>query len=234
VAKGFRSWTVLEHGPMEKLSGRVWTVSGSMPNGRTQRRMVIVKLSGERLLFHNAIALQASAMAELEGWGKPAYLLVPNSFHRQDAWIWKQRYPELSVLCPKGCTQKVAEEVAVDGSYDQALGDSAVQLFHWRGTREREGGILVRESDRASLILNDVVLNLPRQGGVMGMLLAPTGVPSVPRISRWMLLKDQRSFQQHLLELADTQGLCRVLVAHGATIEVEAREALRTAAQRLS
>jgi hypothetical protein len=233
VAKCFRSWTVLEHGPIEKLSGKVWSVSGSMPNGSTQRRMAVVKLSGERLLVHNAIALRDSEMAELEGWGKPAFLLVPNAFHRQDAWIWKQRYPEFKVLCPEGCRKKVAEEVEVYGSYEQSVGDSSVQLFHWRGSKQKEGGVLVREVDRVSLIVNDVVLNMPKLGGFMGMLLGPTGVPSVPRISRWMLLKDQQAFKQHLIELADTQGLYRILVGHGDTIEAGAPEALRSAAARL-
>lgn len=234
MAKCFRTWTVLEHSPIEKLSGKVWSVSGTMPGGTVQRRMAVVKLERERLVIHNAIALRDSDMAELEAWGQPSYLLVPNSFHRQDAWIWKQRYPEIKVLCPKGCTSKVAAEVSVSGSYDENLADPAVQLFHWRGSKEREGALIVSEADGSTLIVNDLVLNVPKQGGFMGMLLAPTGVPSVPRISRWMLLKDQNSFKQHLTDVAGTDGLRRVLVGHGPTIDADAAAALRSAAARLS
>ena len=234
MAKCFRTWTVLEHGLIEKLSGKVWSVSGTMPGGTVQRRMAVVKLDGDRLLIHNAIALRDTEMAELEAWGKPTYLLVPNSFHRQDAWIWKQRYPSIKVLCPEGCAKKVAAEVAVEGHYAEHLDDPSVQLFHWRGSKNREGAVMVREAGRATLIANDLVLNVPKQGGIMGMLLAPTGTPSVPRVSRWMLLQDQNSFKQHLLDIAGTQGLERVLVGHGPTIEANASGALREAAARLS
>jgi hypothetical protein len=189
---------------------------------------------GDRLLIHNAIALRDAEMAELEAWGKPTYLLVPNSFHRQDAWIWKQRYPSLKVLCPEGCAKKIAAEVAVDGFYTENLADPSVQLFHWRGSKDREGAVMVREAGRATLIANDLVINVPKQGGVMGFFLAPTGVPSVPRISRWMLLQEQKAFKQHLLDIAGTPGLERVLVGHGPTLEANSSSALREAAARLS
>jgi hypothetical protein len=233
VAKCFRSWTVLEHGPVEKHSDKVWSVSGKMPGG-SQRQMAVVKLNGERLLIHNAIALRDSEMVEIERWGKPAYLLVPNGFHRQDAYIFKQRYPELQVLCPKGATAKVAKEVPVDGSYEQDVGDTSVRLFHWRGSTDREGAVLVRESDRCSLIVNDMLLNLPKQGGMMGVLLGPTGVVSVPRITRWMVVKDTAALKEHLLELSQTPGLGRILVGHGETIEGGAADTLKSAAARLS
>jgi len=234
MASCFRTWTVLEHRPIEKHSDKIWSVSGTMPNGNTQRLMAVVKLSGERLLIHNAIALGDAEMAELERWGKPAFLVVPNGFHRQDAYIWKQRYPEMKVLCPAGVRSKVASEVPVDGSYTQDLADTSVQLFHWRGSREREGGILVREADRATLVVNDMLLNLPKLGGMMGVLLAPTGVASVPRITRWMMVKDTAALKEHLLELAGTPGLGRILVGHGPAIEGAAADSLKSAAARLS
>jgi hypothetical protein len=234
VAKCFRTWTVLEHRPIEKLSDKIWSVEGSLPKGSTRRIMALVKLNGERLLVHNAIALTDSEMAEVERWGKPAYLVVPNGFHRQDAYIWKQRYPELRVLCPAGARAKVEREVPVDGSYTEDLRDASVQLFHWRGSKDREGAVLVREADRATLIINDMLLNLPKLGGMMGLMLGPTGVASVPRVMRWLLLKDTRAFKQHLLELAQTPGLGRILVGHGPTIEGSAAASLKQAAERLS
>jgi hypothetical protein len=234
MAKCFRTWTVLDHGPVEKLSGKIWSVSGSLPKGSTRRLMGLVKLSGERLLVHNAIALRDAEMAEIERWGKPSVMIVPNGFHRQDAYIWKQRYPELRVICPLGARAKVAEEVPVDGSYEEDLGDSSVQLFHWRGSKEREGGVLVREANGSTLIVNDMLLNLPKLGGMMGIMLAPTGVASVPRVMRWMLVKDSQALKQHLLEVAQLPGLDRILVGHGETIEQGAADTLKRAANQLS
>jgi hypothetical protein len=235
VAKCFRTWTVLEHQPIEKLSDKIWSVDGSLPKGSTRRIMGLVKLNGERLLVHNAIALSDPEMAELERWGKPAYLVVPNGFHRQDAYIWKQRYPELRVLCPAGARAKVEQEVPVDGSYNEDLGDASVQLFHWRGSKDREGGVLVREADRVTLIVNDMLLNMPKLGGMMGLMLGPTGMASVPRIMRWMLVKDTLALKQHLIELSQMPGLGRILVGHGPIIEGGgAADSLKQAAARLS
>src|SRR4051812_45540873 len=107
MAKAFEQWTVLPHGPIEKLSDNLWRVSGTMPDGKTTRVMTIARFGDGRLLMHNAIALEEPLMAELEAWGKPSFIVVPNGFHRQDAKIYKGRYPEAAVLCPKGATKRV-------------------------------------------------------------------------------------------------------------------------------
>ena len=39
MAKCFRTWTVLEHEPVEKLSDKIWSVSGTLPKGSTKRLM---------------------------------------------------------------------------------------------------------------------------------------------------------------------------------------------------
>ena len=80
-----------------------------------------------------------------------------------------------------------------------------------------------------------MLLNMPKLGGMMGLMLGPTGVASVPRVMRWMLVKDLAALKQHLLELARTPGLGRILVGHGANIEGSgAGAALESAAGRLS
>ena len=39
-------------------------------------------------------------MRDLEAYGAPAFLIVPNDHHRLDAQIWKERYPALKVIAP--------------------------------------------------------------------------------------------------------------------------------------
>jgi len=233
MAKCFEEWTVLDNEPIEKLSDNLWTVSGLMKNGSTQRRMAVVRLSGRRLLVHNAIALDPEGMADLDEWGAPAYIVVPNGFHRQDAKIWKERYPSAKVLCPAGARAKVQSVVSVEGDYDEPLGDDAVQMFHWQGTKRREGALLVRSGEERTLITNDAVLNMPPASGVMGFMLAPSGSLSVPRVSRWMIVADGGKFRSHLEQLADDPSLTRIVVGHGATITDDATSHLRQAAARL-
>jgi hypothetical protein len=87
MAKAFETWTVLKHGPLEKLSDNLWRVEGTMPDPNIHRVMTIARMKDGRLFIHNAIALEEACMAEIESFGTPAVIVVPNGFHRQDAKI---------------------------------------------------------------------------------------------------------------------------------------------------
>jgi hypothetical protein len=227
----FREWTVLPHQPIEKLSDNLWTVSGTMPKGH-QRRMVIAKLQDGRLLIHNAIALDPDEMQQLEAFGEVAAILVPNGWHRQDARIWKDRYPKAKVFAPSKTLKKVAEVVAVDGAYDQAPRDDTVIPHHIPGTNGAEGVLEVKSTDGLSLIFNDALLNVPPRGGLIGFLMAPTGRPAVPRYARWLMIKDKAAFAAQLRQFAD-QTPRRVLFGHGATVDHDAAGMLRGLADEL-
>jgi hypothetical protein len=77
----------------------------------------------------------------------------------------------------------------------------------------------VRSDDGTTLVFNDCINNLPKLGGLFGFLLAPTGRPSVPRIARWMMVKDKPTFRGHVEKLAGGEGLARVIVSHGAVMD---------------
>jgi hypothetical protein len=234
MPKAFQAWTVLPHQPVEKLSENLWSVSGSMPDPKIQRRMVVARLANGALVIHNAVALDDASMKELESFGDPAYLLVPNGFHRQDAFIYKQRYPKIRVLCPKSATAKVKQVVEPDGSYDDVPADPKVHVFHLRGLKHREGGLLVESAESSSAVFCDAVMNVDARGGPMGFLLAPTGRPGIPRIMRWIMISDRAEFRAHLDELASARDLARVLVGHGRTVTDDPAGTLRSLASGLS
>jgi hypothetical protein len=221
----FSEWTVLPHDPIEKIGDNLWTVSGTMPKGN-QRRMAIAKLNDGRLLVHNAIALDPQEMAEVEAFGEVAAILVPNGWHRQDARIWKDRYPNAQVYAPKKTLRKVAEVVPVDGHYDQAPHDARVKPRHLNGTNGAEGVIEVIGADGLSLVFNDALLNVPPRTGLVGFMMAPTGRPAIPRYARWLMIKDKRAFGAQLQQFAE-QSPRRILFGHGATVEQNAAGLLR-------
>ena len=234
MAKAFQTWTVLKHEPLEKLGDNLWSVSGTMPNPGIHRRMTIARLASGGLVIHNAIALDDATMAEIEAFGEPAVLLVPNGWHRQDAFIYKQRYPKLRVLSPRGTSAKVAQVVPPDGTYDDFPADARVKVFHLRGLKEREGAMLVESDTGSSVVTCDAVMNIPPRKGPVGFFLAPTGRPSIPRIFRWMTVSDRAAFRSHLEELASPSDLRRVLVGHGKTIADDPAGTLRGLAAELS
>ena len=234
MAKTFRVWTTLKHDPIEKHGDNMWSVKGTMPNPSISRRMSIARLANGGLVIHNAVALDDASMKELEAFGEPAYLLVPNGFHRQDAFIYKERYPKLRVLCPRAVTKKVADVVPVDGSYDDLPADPRVRLFHLRGVKEREGALLVQSDTGSSVTFCDLVMNIAERGGPMGFLLAPTGRPGIPRVSRWITISDRAAFRSHLEEIASASDLTTVLVCHGRNITADPSGTLRGLAGELS
>jgi len=229
MAKPFDTWQVFPHRPIEKLSPNLWRVEGDIPGAKGSRVMTLARLRDGSLLVHNAIALEEPLMAEVEAFGNPSILVVPNGFHRLDAKVYKKRYPGLRVLAPAAARKKVEEVVPVDGTYDDGPKDDDVSLAHLEGTKEQEGVVQVKSPDGTTIVLNDCVNNLPVTKGILGFFLAPTGRPAVPRIARWMMVKDKDSFRSRLGQLAAIPDLKRVIVSHGAMMTDDPGAKLRSA-----
>jgi hypothetical protein len=228
----FTTWTVLPHKPIEKLADNLWRVSGSMPgDSKIQRQMALAKLSDGRVIVHNAIAMREPEMAELEAWGTPSVIFVPNGFHRQDALIWKRRYPEAQVVTPAGSKKRVAKVVEVDGVSETAPSDATVKLVPIDGM-PAESVLAVKSGGETTLVFCDAVLNMPKLGFPMGVFLGPTGTVSAPRAMRWMMLKDKKAFASQLDKLAES-GVTRLLFGHGKPITDDAPGALRKVAAQL-
>ncbi|MCA9634566.1 MAG: hypothetical protein KC420_00840 [Myxococcales bacterium] len=234
MAKANDRWTVLPHKPIEKLSDHVWRVQGSLPNMALKRVMTIAKRGDGGLVIHNGICLDDASMAEIDAWGPVACILVPNAYHRLDAPVFKQRYPNAKVLCPRGGRSKVEEVVAVDGVYEDFAADDVVSLETLEGVGEQEGVMIVREPAGATVVVNDAIFNMPHVGGFSGLIFryitASTGGPRISRLFRLFVLKDKAAFRAHLHRLADIPGLTRLIVSHHRMVQDDAAGAIRSAA----
>jgi hypothetical protein len=111
MAKANHTWKVLPHGAVEEVTENLWRVEGELEGMEMRRVMTIGKRSDGDLVIHNAIALDNASMAKIEAWGKVGYLVVPNGYHRLDAPVFKQRYPQARVLCPRGGRAKVEDRL---------------------------------------------------------------------------------------------------------------------------
>jgi len=227
----FTTWTVLPHKPIEKYAPNLWRVSGMM-NGKVQRQMVMAKLDDGRVVIHNAIALEDAEMAELEAWGEPSVIFVPNGFHRQDAFIWKQRYPKAKVLAPAAAKKRVAKAVPVDGAIEDAPNDAHVRILPLAGM-PAEGLLEVTSDSGVTLTFCDGVMNMRKLGGPMGFFLGPTGQVATPRAMRWFFVKDKAAFAQQLEQLAATPRLERLCFGHGNPVTEDPAGELRKVAAAL-
>ncbi|MDX2089469.1 MAG: hypothetical protein SFX73_16570 [Kofleriaceae bacterium] len=232
MARAYTTWTVLPHKPIEKLSDNLWRVSGTMADGKTQRQMVLARMGDGRVVVHNAIALDDAEMKELEAWGTPSVIFVPNGYHRMDARIWKQRYPKAQVIAPAGSKKRVEKVVPVDGITEDAPRDETVRLVPLEGVPS-ESVLEVRSGDRVSLVFCDAVLNMPTLGFPMNVFLGPTGRVSAPRVMRMLAMKDKRAFIGQLARLADTRGLDRIMFGHGRPITEGCAAALHSVVTQL-
>jgi hypothetical protein len=237
IAASDRPWSVLPHGPIEKLEPNLWAVEGALPRGRVTRRMCIARTADGRLLFLNAIPLREEAMRKVEEFGVPAFLLVPNSLHRLDVAAFARRYQGLRVLTGPGARAKVEEKVPVDGSWDDVPRDPNLSVVPIAGTRVAEPVLIARNNGRASLcFFGDAVMNLPHLPGLEGLvlrLIGSTGGPRVTPLARWIAVRDRRALREHLLNLAETPGLVRVIPCHGGIVSRDPSGALRRVANRL-
>jgi hypothetical protein len=239
MAKLSDAWKVLSHGPLEKLTERVWRVEGALPGMSLRRVMTVARRADERLVIHSAIALGEAEMKEIENWGPPSFLLVPNAAHRLDAPAYKNRYPGMKVLVPRGSRQKIEAVVSVDGTYEDFPPDSHVELHRLPGVADAEGVMLVRSSDGVTVVLNDAVFNMdPKKdllGYVITSLLGSAPGPRVSRLAKLMFVKDKPALRAELERLAALPDLARLIVSHEkvANGKEAAAEALRQAATYL-
>jgi hypothetical protein len=236
VPKANATWNVLPHDPVIELASNLRLVTGDLPEMPLRRNMIAVRMQDGRLLLHNPIALEDELMREFERWGAPAFLVVPNGWHRLDCVVFKQRYPEARVVCPAGSRKKVEEVTAVDLTYDAFPGDDAVTLAHVAGVRDVEGVMTVRSEDGVTLVFNDLVFNTPHLPGFTGLvirLLGSSGGPRVTPLMRLRAVKDKRALREHLRALASTPDLVRVVPGHGHVMARDAAATLRSVAEAL-
>lgn len=239
MARLHKQWTVLPHGPVEQVDDGILTVEGviPMPLGKFPRRMTAVGLSGGRSAIFSAISLNEPGMREIEKLGAPSFLIVPNGFHRTDAFGWKRRYPEIKVVCPPGARKRVEKAVPVDSTAN-ILGDDYAEFVIVAGTGGAESALVVRRNGATTLVLNDVLANVRHPAGLGAKIMARLfgfGVkrPQVPREVKWLFLDDKRALANQFRGWAAEPGLRRIIVSHGDIIGAGAGAVLLDAASSL-
>jgi hypothetical protein len=234
MAKALATWKVLPHGPLEQLSPSILTVVGelSMPLTKFERRMTVVRLRDRRLIIYSAIALDETQMRVLEDFGTVAFMVVPNHLHRNDAAIWKTRYPQMIVVAPRGAKKAVEEVVPVDTT-EPDFGDPSVRFIPVAGTQERDCVLECEDDSGITLITNDIIGHMPHGSGWFLRFIGFAGhKPQVPRVVRLAVVKDKRALRSQL-EAWATPKLARIVMSHGQTIADDPARALRDMAAAL-
>ncbi|HEY9024182.1 MAG TPA: hypothetical protein VIP05_07765 [Burkholderiaceae bacterium] len=239
MTPSLEQWKVLPHGQLTEVDENILTVTGDlrMPLAHIPRRMTVVRLADGRLVIFSAISLAEAQMRELEAYGRPSFLIVPNDHHRLDAKAWKERYPALQVVAPQGARGKVQAVVPVDTT-NPRWDDPNVQFIAVPGTLERESALLVQSRHGTTLVLNDVIGNMPDESGFGGWFLRKMGFagdqPHIPGPVRLLMVDDKAALRRQLLQWADIESLHCILVSHGLPIDERPQQTLRELASTLA
>jgi hypothetical protein len=232
-----RAWTVLPHGPVERIDENLWAVESDVPGvPLLKRRMSIVRRGDGGLLFFNAVPVGDAALAQIETLGRPALLVVPQHLHMMDAHAFRAKLG-VRVYAPAATRALVAEQVEVDGAFEDLPPDPAVRVETVAGFKTGEGFALVRSGPRVSLVVADMVLNVPPAPGFTGLLYRLLGFsgdrPKLPTPVRLRVLRDKRALRAQMEALAATPGLARIVPSHGAIVGRDPAGVLREIAASL-
>jgi hypothetical protein len=230
-----RPWTIQPYRPILEVEDNLWTVDSDirMPGGVIPRKMVLIKFNDGRIAIHSPICLSDADMATIESWGELAFCLVPNGFHRLDTPAFKQRYPNLKVLCPDPIRARVAKVVRVDGDYTILPPE-----LRWRtlAMRSGEAAFIWRSGERVTLIFGDALFNVAELPGIFGRimkLIGSTGGPRVTPMAKVIAVGNRHALAAQLVELAATPGLARLIPGHGDNIDHDAPAILRAVADKV-
>jgi hypothetical protein len=202
-----------------------------MPSGPLKRVMTVVRRPNGALVVHNAIALDEPSMKELDAWGTVREVIMPNGYHRLDAPLYKERYPEAAFYAPQGSQKRASEAVPGCKSLATLPGDATLQAMEFAGTNKFEGALVVSSADGKTAVLNDLVFNMPHAPGFGGFMLkhitASSGGPCISRFSKMFLVKDKAKLRTELESLAALPDLKRVIVSHHEMISDAAAKVMR-------
>ena len=239
MAQPLKTWTVLPHGKLSALDDNLLTVVGDlpMPLGGFPRRMTVVRLKDGRLVIFSAIALDEPEMQALEAFGTPSFLIIPSDIHRMDAKIWKERYPALFVVAPDGARAKAEEVVQVDATHAD-FHDKSVRYLTVPGTEGHEAALVVETASGTTLVVNDLIWNVPNRAGFGGWLYRVLGLtgpnPQIASVVRLRKIKDKPAVRSQLKAWSRLHGLNRIIVSHGDIVERDPPAVLRDLAHTLA
>lgn len=194
----------------------------------------------KRLVIWNGIAVNEEMLRKIEALGKPAVLVVPNYYHRCCSAVWKNRYPDMMVVCPAPALERAQEAVEVDKTIDEWVTMEEFAKYVQAKTIDGWGpfeNVLELQLDasakgKKAFVVCDVMFTVPypeKPGFVERFMfwlfdssidLPPEGeiiVPKVARISRIFAIEDWPKAEVWYRAYARECGkdVAAIVVGHG-------------------
>jgi hypothetical protein len=155
--------------------------------------------------------------------------------HCIDAHALRERLG-LGVYCPAESAAEIGKRVPVDGTLDALPAGRTARFAALAGVTGGEGALLIASGERISLLLCDVMVNVPHLGGLWGLAWRLAGLTGPPRCGPFWLKRavtDREALRRSIERLAETPGLARLVPSHGGIVEHGPADVLREIGARL-
>jgi hypothetical protein len=195
-------------------------------------RMTVVRLAGGGLWLHSPIARSPDLAAEIAALGTPAFVVAPNRFHHLYAGEWRAAHPEAEVHVAPGLAAKrpdLAPCATLGASPPPGWADALDQalLAGWPVANE----VVFFHRASATLIASDMAFHFGAESAPLTRLLfrlsGGYGRLATTVLER-LLVRDRAAFRRSLDRVL-AWPIERIVVAHGAVVEQDARAALARA-----
>lgn len=213
---------------IERVADGVWEMCDEM--GPFPIRMTVLETS-DGLVLWSPTRLDAAAIETLSGLGHVHSIVAPNLFHHVFAQRAKEHFPNALVIAPKSLSKK-RPDLHIDARHPTAV--SSLTTLTLQGCDRIEETVAYHEQSR-TLVVTDVVFNVRQAVGwkqwMVFRLVAGT-LGGVGQSRLWRSLRTDAKALQRSLEQMLELPFERVMLAHGDTIERDAKDTL-VAALRL-
>ncbi|MDR3497608.1 MAG: DUF4336 domain-containing protein [Parvibaculum sp.] len=222
---------------LKQFGSDIWIADGpavAVAGFHYPTRMAAIRLANGSLFICSPVHLTSELRAEVDAIGRVAHIVAPNSLHHLYLQEWKNAYPAAKVHAPPGLREK-----RKDIAFDSDLGDAPDK--DWAGEVDQvlvRGSMITTEAvffhvKSGTVLFTDLIQQIPPVllsgwRAIVAKLDLMTGPePSVPRKFR-LTFVGRRAAREAVARIFAWPAE-KVLMAHGAPVERDARAFLHRA-----
>lgn len=218
--------------PLVSLAEDLWTTTRLQKfwGVETGTRMNVVRLGDGGLLVHCPVALDAETRREIDALGPVKAVVAPSLFHHLYVGQWMDAYPQATFWACPGLEKKRSELRWTGVLGDRAESPWSADVEQAAFTARFEHEIVFFHAKTRTMICADALLNLSthpsRATRAVAWLMANNG-PGKGYIER-IAVRDYKLGRRQVDRIL-SWDFDRILLAHGANVEHDGREAVRDA-----
>lgn len=215
--------TTFPYGRLQTLAPRIHVLDGRWKRSPLGRRMTVIEGGNGEIALHSAIELEDEDLAIIEGIGRVALILVPNSMHASDASFYADRHPDAKVLVPRQVEAALRGKLSrVDGVLEDGLPWSADVLVAYPLDGTKMGEVLFHHPSSRTLVATDIVFHFKREDfrGIARVLMRLNGAVDhfgPTRLARWLFITDKAAFAASLRPVLELD-IDHVIMSHGRVV----------------